>query len=34
MKKNRKLAVQVSLIVTVAFILALILIGTIVARGT
>ena len=34
MKKNKKLAVQVSLIVTLAFILALGLIGTIVVQGT
>ena len=33
-KKNEKLAVQVSLMVTVAFILALLLIGSIVFNGT
>lgn len=34
MKKNKKLAVQVSVIVTVAFVIALDRIGTIVVRGT
>ena len=33
-KKNRKLAIQISLIVTVMFILTLLLIGTIVMQGT